>query len=309
VGLAGRARAHPLSLVAGAAPSRSRAIAPRVTVIIATYNWSTVLPYSIGSVLRQTFADWELLVIGDGCSDDSAAVVRTFDDPRVQWLNLPANTGHQSGPNNEGLRRAAGELVAYLGHDDLWLPHHLALLVAEIDRGAVAAYGITELVAPGDRAVEPAPRRLDAYRPGTWIPPTGLVHRRSVALELGGWRKPGETRVDPEVDLLERIAARGGEVAFVRRLTAVKFPAAVRRDVYRERPCAEQARYFARSGEASFEAVELARLLERAERATFRTLVRRELGRLRNDAWRLLLGYRRGVLSRRRRRKGLAPAP
>ncbi|HYC91914.1 MAG TPA: glycosyltransferase [Thermoanaerobaculia bacterium] len=40
---------------------------PRVTVIMATYNWSTVLPYSIGSVLAQTFTDFELLVIGDGC--------------------------------------------------------------------------------------------------------------------------------------------------------------------------------------------------------------------------------------------------
>ena len=48
---------------------------PRVTVIMATYNWSTVLPHSIGSVLRQTFTD-----------------------PRVQWINIP-RTGHQSGPN------------------------------------------------------------------------------------------------------------------------------------------------------------------------------------------------------------------
>jgi len=43
--------------------------APRVTVIMATYNWATVLPYSIGSVLDQTFTDFELLVIGDGCTD------------------------------------------------------------------------------------------------------------------------------------------------------------------------------------------------------------------------------------------------
>ena len=101
-------------------------MAPRVTVIMATYNWSAVLPYSIGSVLRQTFTDFELLVIGDGCTDDSEQVVTSIGDPRVHWINLPRNTRHQSGPNNEGLARARGEFIAYLGHDDLWLPHHLA---------------------------------------------------------------------------------------------------------------------------------------------------------------------------------------
>src|SRR5215210_8057805 len=97
---------------------------PRVTVVIATYNWSTVLPYSIGSVLDQTFTDFELLVVGDGCTDDSERVVAEIRDPRVRWIDI-APTGHQSGPNNEGLRQARGELIAYLGHDDLWMPHHL----------------------------------------------------------------------------------------------------------------------------------------------------------------------------------------
>ena len=68
---------------------------PRVTVVMATYNWATVLPYSIASILDQTFTDFELLVIGDGCTGDSAEVVAGFDDPRVQWHNLPSNAGHQ----------------------------------------------------------------------------------------------------------------------------------------------------------------------------------------------------------------------
>ena len=121
-------------------------MSPRVTVLIPTYNWSTVLPYSIGSVLRQTMPDFELLVVGDGCTDDSQAVVEKIGDPRIRWINLPTNTAHQSGPNNEGLRQARGEFIAYLGHDDLWLPHHLESAIAALDRGADFTHSLIALV-------------------------------------------------------------------------------------------------------------------------------------------------------------------
>lgn len=110
--------------------STPEASKPLVTVILSTYNWSEVLPYSIQSVLNQTFVDFELLVIGDGCTDNSAQVVQNFVDPRVRWINLPKNTGSQSGPNNEGLRQAKGSLIAYIGHDDLWSIDHLQTLTS-----------------------------------------------------------------------------------------------------------------------------------------------------------------------------------
>jgi glycosyltransferase involved in cell wall biosynthesis len=55
---------------------------PRVTVIIPTHNWSTVLPYAINSVLAQTMPDFELIVVGDACTDDSEQVVAAIKDPR-----------------------------------------------------------------------------------------------------------------------------------------------------------------------------------------------------------------------------------
>lgn len=234
---------------------------PAVTVIIPTFNRSEVLRYAIASVMRQTFADFELLVIGDACTDDSEQIVAEFSDARVHWINLPTNVGHQSGPNNEGLRQARAEVIAYLGHDDLWLPHHLATLVPALANGAVLAHAVTISVGADGVATEPAPARL-AYRPGVWIPPTGVLHRRAAALEGGGWKHFREVNVDPEIDLWRRLHERNPSFVAVRRLTAVKFPAARRRAVYATRPCDEQQRWWQRiESEPDFELTESAKLL------------------------------------------------
>jgi glycosyltransferase involved in cell wall biosynthesis len=234
---------------------------PRVTVIIATYNWSSVLPYSIGSVLGQTFTDFELLVVGDGCSDDSRQVVGAIGDPRLRWIGLPTNSGHQSAPNNEGLRQARGELIAYLGHDDLWLPHHLQLLVARIDQGADLACGMIELVGPKDSMVDVAPS-AGTYERGTWLPPSALMHRRSATDRVGGWQDYRQKNVYPETDLCLRIHDAGLKIALLPRLTAIKFPASLRRDSYLRREAKEQKAWSARiARESDFELREMARLI------------------------------------------------
>ena len=233
---------------------------PLVTVIIPTYNWSSVLPYSIGSVLRQTFTDFELLVVGDGCTDDSEVVVRRVGDLRIKWSNLPINTGHQSEPNNEGLRQARGQFIAYLGHDDLWLPHHLSCLVSALEEGYDLAYGMSLRLFGGNgynRIPDPA---HETYQPDMWIPPTSVVHRRSITDHIGGWRHYRELDTDPEVELWRRAYTANYRFAFVPRWTAIKFPAAARRDVYKIRPCHEQAAWSERiQNEDNFEIAELIR--------------------------------------------------
>lgn len=237
---------------------------PLVTVIIPTYNWSSVLPYSIGSALWQTFSDFEVLVVGDCCTDDSESVVEAVNDERVRWINLPANTGHQSGPNNEGLRQARGEFIAYLGHDDLWLPHHLACTVAALGAGADVAFGIVERIVPGESSRKPTPARLD-YTPGDWLPPTGVVHRRRVAESEGGWGDYRALTGAPEIDLWRRAYDGGYKFVFVPRLTALKFPASKRPGVYRETPHHEQAEWFERiRSEPGLEAAELVGMLATA---------------------------------------------
>ncbi len=216
---------------------------PAVTVVMATYNWSSVLPYSIASVLGQTMTDFELLVVGDGCTDDSEAVVGRIADSRVRWINLPANTGHQEGPNNEGIRQARGQIIAYLGHDDLWLPQHLGVMHHAITEGADLVHGVTAIVRPGVETPEPAP-----LEPGlNWVPPSNVLHRRAFAEKVGGWRDYRTLRESPETDLYRRIVAAGGKLTRVERLTTVKFPAAWRPDAYKLRRFDEQATWLERT--------------------------------------------------------------
>ncbi len=96
--------------------------APSVTVIVPTFNSSATLRLALQSVLNQEFQDFEVWVVGDGCTDDSAQVALSFNDNRINWINLAQNSGSPAAPNNEGLRRARGRYIAYLGHDDLWFP-------------------------------------------------------------------------------------------------------------------------------------------------------------------------------------------
>jgi glycosyltransferase involved in cell wall biosynthesis len=215
---------------------------PLVTVIIPTYNWSAVLPYAINSVLRQTMADFELLVIGDGCTDDSETVVSSIRDPRLRWINLPSNTGHQAGPNNRGLAEARGEFIAYLNHDDLWLGHHLECMIAALEsNGAGVAVSLLSRIFPGKRVGSPLFSGPNGSRGGA---PCCTVYRRSVTDRIGGWRDYRELRLPPDSDLFARTRAAGFASVFVPRLTALKFPASARKNVYRDKPSHEQAWWF-----------------------------------------------------------------
>ncbi len=154
--------------------------APLVSVVIATYNWSSVLRYSVASALAQTYPRLEVVVVGDACTDDSEDVVASFGDPRVRWLNLPENSGSQSTPNNAGIAAARGDYVAYLGHDDLWLPSHLSLLMTAVLRsGADAGYAVAEqLGPPRQRLSRPAGRRRGGSRAAVGARPSHRARGR-----------------------------------------------------------------------------------------------------------------------------------
>lgn len=106
---------------------------PRVSVLLSVYNGERYLAEAVSSILQQTFADFELIAIDDGSSDNTAAILATFADPRLIVRRNDSNCGLASALN-QGLALSHGEYIARMDADDVMLPTRLAQQVSLLDR-------------------------------------------------------------------------------------------------------------------------------------------------------------------------------
>jgi len=128
------------------------------------YNAARYLPFAIDSVLAQTFADWELVLVDDGSTDATGAVVDQYRSKlgsRLQYI--PISNQGIAAARNVGLAAARGEFIALLDADDVWLPHRL-------ERGVAAMEGDAEV---------------------------GLVHARVMRIDMLG-SVTGQLKVEPK---------------------------------------------------------------------------------------------------------------
>jgi len=106
----------------------------KVTIVISTYNRPDVLSVAIKSVILQTFSNWKILVIGDNCDQETEKAVTSFNDSRIQYINLPHRVGTQSGPNSVGIALAMTESTAFMNQDDVWLQDHLEHAIETLEK-------------------------------------------------------------------------------------------------------------------------------------------------------------------------------
>lgn len=179
---------------------------PLVSVIMPLYNAEKFVGKTIRSLLDQTFADWELIVIDDGSIDVSADVVRSFNDPRISYF-YQSNKGvmRLAETLNRGLREARGRLVTMLPSDDMWPADRLASQIAMFDDpNVVLCYGRQELIDPSDNVIGETkrprhPRSLDNSPLGSglhemfkwnYIPQPTILIRTDALKRIGGYLQP-----------------------------------------------------------------------------------------------------------------------
>ena len=146
------------------------AATPRVSVFIPAYNREDLIGDAVGSVLAQTFRDFELIVVDDGSTDRTCAIVEAFGDPRVRLVSNGANLGIPIS-RNRGLELARGDYLAILDSDDRMLPERLRRQVAFLDAnpghaliGSWARFIDGAGKPTGRRRIQPvAPADVDAH--------------------------------------------------------------------------------------------------------------------------------------------------
>jgi glycosyltransferase involved in cell wall biosynthesis len=203
-----------------------------VTVILATYKRPGALSVAIETLRLQTVTDWRAIVVGDCCGPETGEAVAAFADPRLRYVNLPERCGEQSLPNSVGMRLADTPLLAFLNHDDLWLPDHLEKAQAALsDPAADFFFGISAFA---DERVERRPRfhrvnnqprvLLDCFHGSKMFfePASAWVFRKSLAERVGDWRHSGALYRTPLEDWILRAArtdarlVMGDEVSVLR---------------------------------------------------------------------------------------------
>jgi glycosyltransferase involved in cell wall biosynthesis len=208
--------------------SEGPAAAPTVSVVLPTYDRERIVGRAIDSVLGQTFADLELLLVDDGSGDGTAGMVkaRYGREPRLHYL--PKANGGTATARNHGLERARGRYVAFLDSDDVWLPGFLASQVALLEAHPDAALSVCDARFDGawegrgptmfrDRDFRP-PTSMDAMMQGAWAVPSAWCLRRAAA---DGLRFAVQYRFCEDTEFLFQLAARRLRVVLNSELLAV----------------------------------------------------------------------------------------
>src|SRR5215469_2241485 len=186
-----------------------------VSVVIPVYNRARLIGRAIGSVLAQTYQNFEIVVVDDASTDDLSGALSEISYSRLRRVAHPRNRG-AAAARNTGVAAAVGEYVAFLDSDDIWYPQKLAAQVAAMRgqppdiAGTVCAYDCIRTGRPPRRVV-PSWTPLTFARSQllgcTCGPGTTLLCRRDVFAEIGPYDE--ELRRLEDWDWLLRLAEGG----------------------------------------------------------------------------------------------------
>jgi glycosyltransferase involved in cell wall biosynthesis len=186
---------------------------PFVSVVVTTFNRVLFLRETIESILSQTFADLEVILVDNLSEDGTWDHVRSLNDPRIRYFRNQ-NNGIIAINRNFGIRQAKGKYIAFCDDDDLWLPDKLKLQVNLLEQNSDIALCYSQAESfIGDKTIAFRMFRRNVYRnhfyhllQGGFFPNSSVIIHRKIFQEIGLLTEDPKLREDYEMWL--RIAKR-----------------------------------------------------------------------------------------------------
>jgi len=199
-----------------------------------TYNRADIISYAIESVLNQREKNFELLIVGDGCTDNTSQVVKKYlKDKRVKWFDFPKALGFGYANRNKALRQARGKYIAFAAHDDILFPDHLETLGKYLDENKdLDIVHSRTLWIDESGVILPSPFNLldkETFeyfmKSGNGIAASNFIHRKELFNKVGYWNEKLEKNAD--WDMWKRIIKHSGKsgLAFEPKPTVFHFKA------------------------------------------------------------------------------------
>jgi len=169
---------------------------PLVSIVLPTYNRSHCIHRAIKSVIEQTFADWELIIVDNSSTDTTLKIISTFSDERIFTFNIH-NNGIVAKSRNLGIQLSRGKYIALLDSDDWWATEKLEIALRQLELGSDVVYhdlySISKLPAVEKKHLRVATRVLnspvfiDLLTNGNALANSSVVVRRNLLEEIGGF--------------------------------------------------------------------------------------------------------------------------
>lgn len=177
---------------------------PLVTVLTTTYNHSKFIADCIGSVLAQTYDNWEQVIVDDGSTDSTEEIVREFDDERIVYVKQKHVGIHRlSETYNRGLKVAKGDLIAILEGDDMYPKRKLELQKDSFGENVVLSFGKCVMIDQDKKYLGTMPLKTKQYIGMTdwlhpllvydYIPGGTVMVKKEALVKIGGFIQPPNT--------------------------------------------------------------------------------------------------------------------
>jgi teichuronic acid biosynthesis glycosyltransferase TuaG len=194
---------------------------PRFSVVIPTHQAAAFIGRTIACVLGQTFQDFEIVIVDNGSTDGTDAIVAAIGDPRITY-RWQEDSGRPANTRNVAISLATGEYVAFLDADDLWRPAKLERVASTLDADPsldLVAHSV-DMVTPdgavvGRRAfaLEPGDPYAQLLYRGNFLSTSAVTARRTRLLDEDCFDERDDYITSEDYDLWLRIARDGGRFA------------------------------------------------------------------------------------------------